>query len=269
MRRLRHAVSRPCDAICAVLEPSAVLRVVRCGRCCSHIRFCDELIADALSPLPRDCGASAHQLAAADAPCAASGADAFGCHTVALVLSPEAAAPASASPASRFALDVGQAARDVPPRAWCLAVAGRLTDTVSRAGATRADVKKWGDVAAQKADTRLHGKKWLDDRTAAESYSVGGPRLLSRGLRAAGGSASGQVSRVHDAVGARGVASLESAQSQYAEGLPLPKSWLSIRSKRLRASRASLRPPHALTFTLQIRFTPIRNRPSDSPPPPP
>ena len=36
-RRLRHAVSRPCDAICAVLEPSAVLRVVRCGRCCSHI----------------------------------------------------------------------------------------------------------------------------------------------------------------------------------------------------------------------------------------
>ena len=53
-------------------------------------------------------------------------------------------------------------------------------------GATRADVKKWGDVAAQKADTRLHGKKWLDDRTAAESYSVGGPRLLSRGLRAAG-----------------------------------------------------------------------------------
>ena len=36
MRRLRHAVSRPCDAICAVLEPSAVLCVVRCGRCCSH-----------------------------------------------------------------------------------------------------------------------------------------------------------------------------------------------------------------------------------------
>ena len=29
MRRLRHAVSRPCDAICAVLETSAVLRVVR------------------------------------------------------------------------------------------------------------------------------------------------------------------------------------------------------------------------------------------------
>ena len=101
MRRLRHAVIRPCDAICAVLEPSAVLRVVRCGRCCSHIRFwSDELIADALSPLPRDCGASAHQLAAADAPCAASGADAFGCDTIALVLFPEAAAPASASPAS-------------------------------------------------------------------------------------------------------------------------------------------------------------------------
>jgi len=75
--RLRHAVSRPCDAICAVLEPSAVLRVARCGPCCSHIRFCDELIADALSPLPRECGASAHQLAAADAPCAASRADAF------------------------------------------------------------------------------------------------------------------------------------------------------------------------------------------------
>ena len=36
MSRLRHGVSRPCDAICAVLEPSAVLRVVRCGRCCSH-----------------------------------------------------------------------------------------------------------------------------------------------------------------------------------------------------------------------------------------
>ena len=36
MRRLRHAMSRPCDAICAVPEPSAVLRVVRCGRCCSH-----------------------------------------------------------------------------------------------------------------------------------------------------------------------------------------------------------------------------------------
>jgi hypothetical protein len=33
MRRLRHAVSRPCDAICTVLEPSAVLRLVRCGRC--------------------------------------------------------------------------------------------------------------------------------------------------------------------------------------------------------------------------------------------
>ena len=42
-----------------------------------HIRFCDELIADALSPLPRGCGASAHQLAAADAPWAASVADAF------------------------------------------------------------------------------------------------------------------------------------------------------------------------------------------------
>ena len=41
------------------------------------IRFCDELIAVALSPLPRGCGASAHQLAAADAPCAASLADAF------------------------------------------------------------------------------------------------------------------------------------------------------------------------------------------------
>ena len=77
MRRLRHAVSRPCDAICAVLEPSAVLRVVRCGRLCSHIRFCDKLIADALSPLPRGCGASAHQLAEADAPWAASVADAF------------------------------------------------------------------------------------------------------------------------------------------------------------------------------------------------
>ena len=98
MRRLRHAVSRPCDAICAVLEPSAVLRVVRCGRCCSHFRFCDELIADALSPLPRACGASAHQLAAADAPCAASGADAFWCHTVALVLFPEAAAPGFGRP---------------------------------------------------------------------------------------------------------------------------------------------------------------------------
>jgi len=32
MRRLRHVVSRPCDAICAVLEPSAVLHVVRCRR---------------------------------------------------------------------------------------------------------------------------------------------------------------------------------------------------------------------------------------------
>ena len=106
MRRLRHVVSRPCDAICAVLEPSAVLRVVRHGPCCCHIRFCDELIADALSPLPRECGASAHQLAAADAPCAASRADAFGCDTVAHVLFPEAAAPASASPASRFAFAV-------------------------------------------------------------------------------------------------------------------------------------------------------------------
>ena len=63
-----------------------------------HIRFCDELIADALSPLPRACGGSAHQLAAADAPCAASGADAFGCHTVALVLFPEAAAPSFGRP---------------------------------------------------------------------------------------------------------------------------------------------------------------------------
>ena len=42
-----------------------------------HIRFCDELIADALSPLPRACGASAHQLTAADAPWAVSRADAF------------------------------------------------------------------------------------------------------------------------------------------------------------------------------------------------
>ena len=42
-----------------------------------HIRFCDELIADALSPLPRACGGSAHQLAAADAPWAASLAAAF------------------------------------------------------------------------------------------------------------------------------------------------------------------------------------------------
>jgi hypothetical protein len=69
-----------------------------------HIRFCDELIADALSPLPRECGASAHQLAVTDAPCAVSLADAFGCEPVAFVLFPEAAAPASASPASRFAL---------------------------------------------------------------------------------------------------------------------------------------------------------------------
>ena len=37
MRRLQHAVSRPCDAICAVLEPSPVLSLVRCGRCCSHV----------------------------------------------------------------------------------------------------------------------------------------------------------------------------------------------------------------------------------------
>jgi hypothetical protein len=29
MRRLRHAVSRPCDAICAHLEPSALLHVER------------------------------------------------------------------------------------------------------------------------------------------------------------------------------------------------------------------------------------------------
>ena len=42
-----------------------------------HIRFCDELIADALSPLPRGCGASSHLLAAADAPWAASRADAL------------------------------------------------------------------------------------------------------------------------------------------------------------------------------------------------
>ena len=72
MRRLRHAVSRPCDAICAVLEPSAVLRVVRCGRCCSHIRFCDELIADALSPLPRDCSASLRARQAAQMPSGAT-----------------------------------------------------------------------------------------------------------------------------------------------------------------------------------------------------
>ena len=71
-----------------------------------HLRFSDELIADALSSLPRGCGASAHQLAAADAPWAASRADAFGCDTVALVLFPEAAVPASASPSLRFALAV-------------------------------------------------------------------------------------------------------------------------------------------------------------------
>ena len=78
MRRLRHAVSRPCDAICAVLEPSAVLRLVRCGWCCSHTSGSATcLIADALSSLPRACGASALQLAAAGAPWAASLADAF------------------------------------------------------------------------------------------------------------------------------------------------------------------------------------------------
>ena len=54
------------------IRGEAGFRSVRCGRCCSHIRFCDELIDDALSPLPRECGASAHQLAAADAPCAAA-----------------------------------------------------------------------------------------------------------------------------------------------------------------------------------------------------
>ena len=98
MRRLRHAVSRPCDAICAVLEPSAVLRLVRCGWCCSHTSGSATcLIADALSSLPRACGASALQLAAAGAPWAASLADAFGCDTVGLVLFPEASAPASAS----------------------------------------------------------------------------------------------------------------------------------------------------------------------------
>ena len=86
-------------AICCPAPPRALQAVLQ-----PHIRFCDELIADALSPLPRGCGASAHQLAAADAPWAASLADAFGCDTVALVLFPEAAAPASASPALQFAL---------------------------------------------------------------------------------------------------------------------------------------------------------------------
>ena len=77
MRRLRHAVSRPCDAmhcpgaICCP-APRTLRTVLQ-----PHIRFCDELIADALSPLPRACGASAHQLAAAGAPWAASLAAAF------------------------------------------------------------------------------------------------------------------------------------------------------------------------------------------------
>ena len=103
MRRLRHAVSRPCDAFRAVLEPllSCASYAVD-GAAATHpvLRRADRRRVELL---PRACSASAHQLAAADAPCAASLADAFGCDTIALVLFPEAAAPASASPASRFA----------------------------------------------------------------------------------------------------------------------------------------------------------------------
>ena len=65
----------PHEATPACREPS-MRRYLRCpgAICCPACRalravlqphrFCDELIADALCPLPRDCGASAHQLAA-------------------------------------------------------------------------------------------------------------------------------------------------------------------------------------------------------------
>ena len=75
-------------------------------------------------------------------------------------------------------------------------------------------------------------KKVARRPNSSRILQCGGPAApLARSPR--GRLSESQVSRVH-AVGARGVASLESAQSQYAEGLPLPKSWLSIRSKRLR-----------------------------------
>ena len=66
-----------------------------------------------------------------------------------------------------------------------------------------------------------------------QNPTVWGARGSSRAVSARPAQRESGLTRVH-AVGARGVASLESAQSQYAEGLPLPKSWLSIRSKRLR-----------------------------------
>ena len=177
MRRLRHAVSRPCDAICAVLEPSAVLRVVRCGRCCSHIRFCDELIADALRPLPRECGASAHQLAAADAPCAAARQAAqmpSGATPLPLCFSQRPQHRPRRRRGSRFFALAVAGARDVPPRAWCL---GRL----SFAPGATADVKNGATSSAKGRHAFALKKKWLDDRTAAESYSVWGCGLVRVG----------------------------------------------------------------------------------------
>jgi hypothetical protein len=54
--RLRHAVSRPCDAICAVLEPSAVLRVVHCsGAAATHpvLRRADRRRVEPTAPIIR------------------------------------------------------------------------------------------------------------------------------------------------------------------------------------------------------------------------
>ena len=77
-------------------------------------------------------------------------------------------------------------------------------------------------------------KKVARRPNSSRILQCGGPAApLARSPRGRLSESQVSRSRVH-AVGARGVASLESAQSQYAEGLPLPKSWLSIRSKRLR-----------------------------------
>ena len=109
MRRLRHAVSRPCDAISYLRCPGAIycparraLRAVLQPR--PVLRRADRrrveptaLRLRRLGP-PAGCGGCSVRGKRRRCLCA------FGCHTVALVLFPEVAAPASASPASRFAL---------------------------------------------------------------------------------------------------------------------------------------------------------------------
>ena len=149
---------------------------MRCGRCCSHVQFCDELIADALSycpehAAPRPTSWLRRMLRARQAAQMPSGAT-----PLPLCFSQRS----QHRPRRRRLRDslshmpTRRGARDVPPRAWCL---GRL----SFAPGATADVKNGATSSAKGRHAFALKKKWLDDRTAAQSDSVWGCGLVRVG----------------------------------------------------------------------------------------